>query len=207
MNTWKKIRRENRKKWQRNEQTGFLHISISDEKMKACLTSACQTSTARRSYRRPLVAACMLALVLAVACTPLGSYATHLLFPPVSPQGPVGPANLHYRFVQNDDMIILLQEKVLDGVVLRVYAYKGFRVHLTEDHNHMDTSAQFQDGTDAAFFTADIGGVQAQCVQDADGAIAWVGDVALPCTLRVTVSGAITREDFIQLLSYIERVE
>lgn len=204
MNTWKKIRRENRKKWLRNERTGFLHVSISDEKMKACLTSACQTPIVRRTYRRPL-AACMLALVLAMACTPLGSYATQLLFPPVSPQGPAGPTSLHYRFKQTDD-VVFLQEKALDGVVLRVYAYRGFRVHLTEDHNHMDASAQFQDGTDAAFFTADIGGTQAQCVQDADGAIAWLGDVALPCTLRVTVSGAIAREDFVQLLSYIERV-
>lgn len=113
MNTWKKIRTENRKKWKHNEQTGFLHVSISDEKMKACLTQAPQTQTSRRVRRRPVVAAiCTLGLVLAMVCTPLGSYATQFLFQPVSTQKPTEQIHPHYGF-QQEAPLTCLSEKTL----------------------------------------------------------------------------------------------
>ncbi len=206
MNTWKKIRTENRKKWKHNEQTGFLHVSISDEKMKACLTQAPQTQTSRRVRRRPVVAAiCTLGLVLAMVCTPLGSYATQFLFQPVSTQKPTEQIHPHYGF-QQEAPLTCLSEKTLDGVITRVYQYRDFHVRLTEDHNQMDASAQIQDKTDGTFFTAELCGTQAQCYQDADGAIAFISDVSLPCTLRIAVSGAIAREDFLFLLSQIQRL-
>lgn len=206
MNTLKKIRKESRKKWRHNEETGFLHVSISDEKMKACLQQQPEPHTPHLTHRRPIVAAiCVLSLVLVMACTPLGSYAYQFLFPSVSTQEPTEKSEQHYGIEQGSD-IVYLSENVQAGIVIRDYQYKNFHVRLTEDHNDIDSSVQIQDAVNGNVFTADICNQQAQCYQDADGAMAFMHDTSLHCTLRVVVSGAIPQEDFLFILSQIRRV-